>query len=89
MAKCKLCGREKELTFHHFIPKCLHTNKWFKKQFTKEELNQGIFICEFDCHLEIHKFINEKDMGRNYNTLDLLKNHPQVLKYIKWIRKQK
>lgn len=88
MSKCKLCGREKELNFHHFIPKTLHSNKWFKKHFTKEELNQGIYICKNDCHKEIHKFIDEKEMGREYNTLEKLKNHPMVYNYIKWVRKQ-
>jgi len=88
MARCKLCGREKELTFHHFIPRTLHTNKWFKKNFTRVEMSQGIYICEHDCHPEIHKFINEKEMGRDYNTLELLRNHPMVSKYIKWVRKQ-
>jgi hypothetical protein len=88
MAKCKLCGREKELTFHHFIPKTLHKNKWFKKRFTRDQMDQGIYICEHDCHPEIHRFIDAKEMGRDYNTLELLRNHPQVRKYIKWIRKQ-
>jgi len=88
MAKCKLCGREKELDFHHLIPKSLHKNKWFKKRFTKEEMNQGIYICEYDCHPEIHRFIDEKEMGREYNTLEKLRNHPKVINYIKWIRKQ-
>ena len=88
MAKCKLCGREKKLTFHHFIPRTLHSNKWFKKNFTKEEMNQGIHICEHDCHPEIHKFIDAKEMGRSYNTLQTLRNHPLVSNYIKWVRKQ-
>jgi len=88
MSKCELCDREKELDFHHFIPKTLHKNKWFKKRFTKEEMNQGIYICEYDCHPEIHKFINEKEMGKEYNTLEKLTNHPKVINYIKWVRKQ-
>jgi hypothetical protein len=88
MSRCKLCDREKNLTFHHFIPKTLHKNKWFKKRFTKEQMSEDIYICEHDCHPEIHKFIDAKEMGREYNTLKKLKKHPLVSNYIKWVRKQ-
>ena len=89
MARCKLCGRDKILTFHHFIPRTLHKNKWFKKNFTRVEMAQGIYICEHDCHPEIHKFINEKEMGRSFNTLQKLLRHHKVKKYVKYIKKQK
>lgn len=88
MAKCELCGRDKDLDFHHFIPRTLHKNKWFKKHFTKIEMNKGIYICKHDCHPEIHKYINEKEMGKEYNTLEKLLSHPKIRKYIKWIKKQ-
>jgi hypothetical protein len=51
-------------------------------------MNQGIMICQRDCHREIHLLITEKEMGRYYNTVSLLLNHPQVRKYIKWIKKR-
>jgi len=86
--KCALCGRENVLNFHHLIPRSLHTNKWFKKHFTKEELNQGIYICKRDCHKEIHIFIPEKEMGRYFNTLEKLLSHPKILNYINWIKKK-
>jgi len=40
--KCELCGRENVLTFHHLIPVTLHKNKWFKKNYTREEMNTGV-----------------------------------------------
>jgi len=36
VGNCEFCKREKELTFHHYIPRTLHTNKYFKKMFEKE-----------------------------------------------------
>jgi hypothetical protein len=27
---CELCQSEDAHNFHHFIPRTLHTNKWFK-----------------------------------------------------------
>lgn len=84
--KCELCGRDNILTFHHLIPTCLHNNKWFRKNYTDSELSNGIYICEYDCHKEIHKFIEEKDMGKYYNTVEKLMEHPKVRKYINWVK---
>lgn len=86
--KCELCERENLLTFHHLIPKSQHKNKWFKKNFTREEMNKGIHICKEDCHKQIHRFINEKEMGRSFNTREKLLRHPKVRKYLKYIKKQ-
>lgn len=55
--KCEFCGRENTLTFHHLIPTCLHTNKWFAKNYTDAELSKGIYICQMGCHKGIHKLI--------------------------------
>jgi hypothetical protein len=86
--KCELCERENVLTFHHLIPVCLHANKWFKKNFTKEQLRKGIDICKKDCHKQIHLLIPEKEMGKYYNTKAKLLKHPEVKKYIKWLKRK-
>ncbi len=86
--KCQLCERENVLTFHHLIPVCLHSNKWFSKSYSSTELSKGNNICKFDCHVEIHKLISEKELGRNYNTIEKLMEHEQVRKYINWVKKR-
>lgn len=87
--KCELCGSEDdELNFHHLIPRTLHTNKFFKRKYTKEFMNQGIDICRHYCHRQIHRFISEKDMGLTYNTLEKLLEHEEVKKYIDWRKKR-
>jgi len=86
--KCELCGRENVLTFHHLIPVCLHKNKWFKKNFSREEMARGINVCKYDCHREIHNVISEKELGRSFYTLDKLLRYPKIKKYVKYIQKQ-
>jgi len=86
--KCELCGRENVLTFHHLIPVCLHKNKWFKKNFTRKEMSDGINVCKYDCHREIHNVISEKELGRSFYTLDKLLRYPKIKKYVKYIQKQ-
>ncbi len=87
--KCELCGSENDvLNFHHLIPRTLHSNKYFKKNFDHDYLvSHGVLICRHFCHSQIHKFISEKDMGKEYNTLELLLNHPDVKKYVEWRKK--
>lgn len=85
---CELCGRAARLTFHHLIPRALHANKWFKARFTREAMKAGLSLCR-QCHSAIHQFITEKEMGRAFNTRDKLLAHPQVARFIVWVRKQR
>ena len=85
---CELCGRDVDsCNEHHFIPKINHSNKWFKKRYSKEELLKTITICENDCHKEIHRLIpNEKTLGKDFNTIEKLRNHDKLKVYIEWIK---
>jgi hypothetical protein len=89
--RCGLCGRitKRGTTEHHLIPRTCHRNKWFKKNFTKEEMQTTIAVCK-DCHRAIHDLApNEKELGRTYNTVEKLRQHPQLSKFLEWVRKQK
>ncbi|MCP4131933.1 MAG: hypothetical protein GY754_13225 [bacterium] len=86
---CGMCGRERKLTFHHLIPRTCHRNKWFKKNFTVADMKtRGIDLCS-KCHRHIHETFTEKDLGRYYNTLEILAAEPKIGRFIEWIRKQK
>lgn len=86
---CNLCSREEiSLTFHHLIPRTLHSKKWYKKTYSSDNLSSGIDLCA-DCHEAIHDFITEKDLGKSFNTLELLNEHPKVMKFVGWVQKQK
>jgi len=85
---CELCERQKELTFHHFIPKTLHNNKLFKKLYTKEYMSSyGIELCK-DCHKQIHVFFIEKELGKYFYNKKLLLSSYKVRKFLKWVKKQ-
>ena len=85
---CELCQSEDAHNFHHFIPRTLHSNKWFKKRFTREEMRAGIDVCH-DCHSAIHDLVpDEKELGRHYNTLQKLLAHPEIAKYVAWRKKR-
>jgi len=88
---CELCGRRtrKGTTEHHLIPRRCHRNKWFKKRFTREQMQRTISVCH-ECHRAIHRFVpREKDLGRDYNTIDSLMQQEQIRRFVDWVSKRK
>ncbi|MDA0840952.1 MAG: hypothetical protein O3B01_18360 [Planctomycetota bacterium] len=81
---CELCNRLKPLTFHHLIPRTLHSNRWFKKTFTREQMQQGLNLCRA-CHRTVHDFLTEKELGRDYNTRERLLEHEPIGTFVKWV----
>lgn len=74
---CELCEREVTiLTRHHLIPK------------SKGGKNKGTIQVCLTCKDQIH-IIPNKDLAEHYNTLEKLKNAPELKTYLKWIKKQK
>ncbi len=71
------------------IPRTCHSNKWFKKNFTREQMVNTIDVCR-DCHRAIHRLEpDEKELGRNVNTVEALLAHTEIGKFVRWVRKQK
>jgi hypothetical protein len=84
IALCELCEAEAAHNFHHFIPRTLHANKWFKKRYTRQQMRQGMNVCKV-CHAAIHDLIpDEKELGRSYHTREKLLAHPKIAGYVKW-----
>ena len=83
---CALCGCDRPLTFHHLIPRKNHSNKWFKKNFTREEMtHRGIDVCR-PCHSYLHKVLSEKELGRTYNTREALLQHELIARFVEYQR---
>ena len=89
--RCCLCKRVTRwgTTEHHLIPRSCHSNKWFKKRYTRERLQATINVCR-DCHRAIHELIpDEKQLGRWYHTVEALLRHPEISKFLAWVKRQK
>lgn len=54
---------------------------------TAAERNKKAFICR-PCHSQIHRLYTEKQLEREFNTIELLKTQPDVQTWIAWIRKR-
>ncbi|MCI4671615.1 MAG: hypothetical protein MRZ79_25960 [Bacteroidia bacterium] len=85
---CELCEREGlPTTKHHVIPRKVHKNKWFRKNFSREAMNETIDLCK-NCHRQIHLFFSHKDLARKYHSVELLLEEERVKNYVEWIRKR-
>ncbi len=88
---CELCGRSgQSLSFHHLIPRHCHRKRRFRQRFSVEEMrSRGLWLCRA-CHGGIHDLIpDEKLLGWNYNTKELLLAHEGISKHVEWARKQR
>ena len=85
---CQLCGSDEVHSEHHLIPRHCHRKSWWKRKFTKEEMQQTILVCKM-CHHSIHDLIpDEKELGRDFYTIEKLQSHPGIAKYLEWKRKR-
>lgn len=85
---CQLCWREPATQFHHFIPRTVHSNKWFRKRYSRLRMAEGIHVCR-QCHGMIHETVpSEKQLGREFNALDKLRAHPDLARYLAWKRRR-
>ena len=74
---CPLCGRDippEHESKHHLVPKT------FK--------GKDLVILHKVCHKKLHSAITEREMLHHYNTIERLKSHPEIEKFIKWVRKR-
>ena len=87
--KCELCDREVErVTKHHLIPRTRHKNKRNKKMFDRQEIHERIlWLCK-PCHKTVHAVLTEKELERDYNTRELLLAHPEINRFVAWVRKK-
>jgi hypothetical protein len=75
---CPICDREmwvgKFIDKHHFLPKCKggRETKWLHKV----------------CHRKIHSIFTNTELAKEYNNPELVRSHPEIEKFIKWISKK-
>jgi hypothetical protein len=83
---CGLCDRKvQRLTRHHLVPRTRHKNKRNKKTFDWREIHRTVGLCP-PCHRHIHVAIPNKELEREYNTIEALKAHPGVERFVEWVR---
>ncbi len=74
---CPLCERpipNHEESAHHLVPKC--------KGGRETEVMHRV------CHRQIHALFSETELATTYNTAEALLAHPEMLKFVEWVKKK-
>jgi len=74
------------LTRHHLIPRTRHNNKRIRRNYTREDLVTRIIQVCRPCHNHIHAVFSEKQLADDYNELVKLSSHPEIARFVSWIR---
>lgn len=87
---CELCQRSGlKLTRHHLIPRKRHRQRSCQQRFDREERLTRISILCRPCHNTVHATLTEKELEDRFNTIQTLAAHPEIDKFVRWVRKQK
>lgn len=81
---CVICQREETLTRHHLIPRTRHANKRNKREFARAVVKVTVGMCR-PCHSQLHALLTEKELEREWNTLEKLRRHTELMKFAAWI----
>ncbi len=77
---CPLCGRpippDVPQSLHHLIPRL------------KGGKNGPVVLLHHLCHKEIHAALTEAELARNFNTVEALRSHPRLARFIDWVRQR-
>ncbi len=74
---CRLCGRPVEpaqLDLHHLIP--------------KSQGGRDTVPLHRICHRQIHALLTEKELARHYGTIGQLLAHPDIARFVDWVRRK-
>ncbi|MDV4144823.1 HNH endonuclease [Shimia sp. FJ5] len=77
---CPLCDRpippDARQSHHHLIPRL------------KGGKHGPTVLLHQICHNEIHATLSEAELARDYATVEALRAHPRLAKFIRWIAKR-
>lgn len=86
---CELCRRTGlKLTKHHLIPRKRHRRRSAQVRFDREEMTSRIAMLCQPCHSTVHATLSESELEAAYNTIEDLAQHPDIAKFVRWVRKQ-
>jgi hypothetical protein len=82
---CELCSRDWiPLTYHHLIPKQIHTKALKRGWHDEAKLNSVAWLCRA-CHSFVHRVASNEELAREYYTVEKLSEREDVEKWVGWV----
>ncbi|AEG93150.1 HNH endonuclease [Ramlibacter tataouinensis] len=72
---CPLCGRPippAQRDAHHLLPRS-HGGRHTE-------------VLHRICHRQVHALLSEAELARDYHSIEALRSHPEVARFIAWVR---
>jgi 5-methylcytosine-specific restriction endonuclease McrA len=86
MDSCEICLRSGvPLTRHHLLPQSRHDKPGFLRRFSRGEGQERIAMLCPACHSCVHSVLTEKELERDFNTVDSLRSHPEIAHFARWL----
>ena len=84
---CELCGRRvAEPTRHHLVPRTRHSNRRIRRDRERSDVRDAVAQLCRPCHKQVHTLFSEKELERSLDTVEKLAAHPEVARFVAWIR---
>jgi hypothetical protein len=78
LGPCPICGRTMidgpTVDRHHWVP--------------KSEGGTDVAVVHLICHRMIHRVLSDRELADAYDTVEKLAAHPEIAKFVKWVRKR-
>lgn len=77
---------------HHLTPRCrsrkqLARRRGDERRQLAARSRETVRLCSA-CHRMIHALLTEKQLERDYDTLEKLASHPEVASFVRWVSRQ-
>ncbi|KAA1473314.1 hypothetical protein DENSPDRAFT_839772 [Dentipellis sp. KUC8613] len=86
--ECEICEREIPLTYHHLIPRSVHSKALKKKWHPESMINSVAWLCR-PCHTVVHRSAPNEELARSFYTVDLLLEREDIQRWRKYAAKQR
>lgn len=84
---CEICERDWiPMTYHHLIPKAVHTKVLKRGWHEERQLNSVAWLCRA-CHSFVHRMASNEELAKNYYTVELICEREEVQKWAMWVGK--
>ena len=78
LGDCPLCGRKlvagSSVNQHHLVPRSRN--------------GRETVALHRICHAAIHAALSEKELEHQFNTIERLREHPRLSRFIAWVRRK-
>lgn len=81
---CEICERDWiPLTYHHLIPKAVHSKALKRGWHEEHDLNQVAWLCRA-CHSYVHRMASNEELAREWYTVEAILKRKDTQEWAKW-----